>query len=282
MGKFDGVLLASDFDNTLIYTEDALRTGKPIPPLSEGNRAALESFMAQGGHFAVATGRALPAFEKLAPMIPINTPCVICNGAAIYDFAKSEYMETALLSEKSRERGQQVLDAFPQVGVEAYHVENVIHAVQVNDLIRAHEHLTGVRVEEKASLPDVPLPLGKLLFEAEHEDLVQVERFIRGHGWASDYELIYSGKSLLEMTAKGATKGGMLRKLAGRLGIALENVYAVGDEGNDLSMLELSAVGFAPANCAAAVRQSGARIVCDAHADALAEVVAALEGRYSE
>lgn len=282
MGKFDGVLLTSDFDNTLIYTEDALRTGKPIPPLSEGNRAALESFMAQGGHFAVATGRALPAFEKLAPMIPINTPCVICNGAAIYDFAKSEYLETALLSEKSRERGQQVLDAFPQVGVEAYHVENVIHAVQVNDLIRAHEHLTGVRVEEKASLPDVPLPLGKLLFEAEHEDLVQVERFIRGHGWASDYELIYSGKSLLEMTARGATKGGMLRKLAGRLGIALENVYAVGDEGNDLSMLELSAVGFAPANCAAAVRQSGARIVCDAHADALAEVVAALEGRYSE
>lgn len=280
MGKFDGVLLASDFDNTLIYTEDALRTGKPIPPLSEGNRTALESFMAQGGHFAVATGRALPAFEKLAPMIPINTPCVICNGAAIYDFAKGEYLETALLSEKSRERGQQVLDAFPQVGVEAYHVENVIHAVHVNAFIRAHEHLTGVRVEEKASLTDVPLPLGKLLFEAEHEDLVQVEQFIRGHGWASDYELIYSGKTLLEMTARGASKGGMLRKLAERLGVAPENVYAVGDEGNDLSMLELSAVGFAPANCAPTVRQSGARIVCDAHGDTLAEVIAALEGRY--
>ena len=45
MGKFDGVLLASDFDNTLIYTEEALRTGQPIPPLSAGNRAALERFM---------------------------------------------------------------------------------------------------------------------------------------------------------------------------------------------------------------------------------------------
>ena len=41
MGRFDGVLLASDFDNTLIYTEEALRTGKPVPPLSERNRAAL-------------------------------------------------------------------------------------------------------------------------------------------------------------------------------------------------------------------------------------------------
>jgi Cof subfamily protein (haloacid dehalogenase superfamily) len=275
------VLLASDFDNTLIYTEDALRTGKPIPALSKENRAALKSFMAQGGHFAIATGRALPAFEKLAPMIPINTPCVICNGAAIYDFSKGAYLETALLSEESRIRGQQVLDAFPRVGVEAYHVENVIHAVQINDFVRAHEHLTGVRVEEKASLPDVPLPLGKLLFEAEHEDLVQVEQFIRGRGWASDYELIYSGKTLLELTAKGASKGGMLQKLAEHLGIAPEDIYAVGDEGNDISMLKISALGFAPANCAPAVRQSGAEIVCDAHKDALAEVVAVLEKRYS-
>ena len=45
MGKFDGVLLASDFDNTLIYTGEALRTGKPVPPLSERNRAALERFI---------------------------------------------------------------------------------------------------------------------------------------------------------------------------------------------------------------------------------------------
>ena len=41
MGRFDGVLLASDFDNTLIYTEDALLRGEPIPPLPERNRQAL-------------------------------------------------------------------------------------------------------------------------------------------------------------------------------------------------------------------------------------------------
>ena len=29
MGKFDGVLLISDFDNTLVYTEAALRSGLP-------------------------------------------------------------------------------------------------------------------------------------------------------------------------------------------------------------------------------------------------------------
>ena len=74
MGIFDGVLLASDFDNTLLNTEVPRRTGAPVPRLSAGNRAALEYFMARGGRFALATGRALAAIEKLVDDIPTNSP----------------------------------------------------------------------------------------------------------------------------------------------------------------------------------------------------------------
>jgi len=91
MGKFTGVLLASDFDNTLIYTERALRTGSPVPPLSEANRNALEYFMAEGGLFAIATGRALPAFMNYAPQVPMNAPGVVCNGAMLYDFEEQRF-----------------------------------------------------------------------------------------------------------------------------------------------------------------------------------------------
>ena len=92
MGKFTGVLLASDFDNTLIHTEPALRTGAPIPPLSDRNRKALEYFMAEGGRFAVATGRALAAFMRYVDVVPMNTPGIVCNGAALYDFDTNEYL----------------------------------------------------------------------------------------------------------------------------------------------------------------------------------------------
>ena len=51
MGKFDGVLIASDFDNTMVYTEGALRSGGPVPAISRENRDAIEYFMAQGGTF---------------------------------------------------------------------------------------------------------------------------------------------------------------------------------------------------------------------------------------
>lgn len=280
MGKFDGVLLASDFDNTLLYTEEALRTGGPVPPLPERNRESLTYFMAQGGRFAVSTGRALAAFLKYAELVPMNAPGVVCNGAALYDFQTGEYLETALLDQRSLERGQVILDRFPAAAVEAYHIGNVIHAVHPNEFTRRHEHLTKVAVTETSSLTEVPLPLGKLLFEAEHGTLEEIVAFLRGQGWAGDYELIFSGQTLLEMTVKGANKGGMVRRLAGRLGISMEHVYCAGDEANDISMLTASREGFAPANCIPAVRECGATVVCDAREGALADVVAILDQRY--
>lgn len=280
MGKFDGVLLASDFDNTLIYTEDALRSGVPVPALSDANRAALESFMAQGGRFTVATGRALAAFVNYAGRVPMNAPAVICNGAALYDFAAGEYLETALLDEAARDRGQAVLDRFPNMAAEAYHIANVIHAVHPNDITRQHQHITKAAVTEAPSLLEVPLPLGKLLFEADHASLEAARDYLTAQGWAGDYELIFSGDTLLEMTARGANKGGMVRRLAQRLGISMEHVYCVGDEANDIPMLTAAAEGFAPANCVEAVRKSGATIVSDARENALADVVARLEEKY--
>lgn len=113
MGKFDGVLLASDFDNTLIYTEEALRTGAPVPPLPERNREALAYFMAQGGRFAVSTGRALAAFLKYVDLVPMNAPGVVCNGAAIYDFEKGEYLETAMLDKADSKTSSTMISSLP-------------------------------------------------------------------------------------------------------------------------------------------------------------------------
>ena len=281
MGKFDDVLLASDFDNTLLYTEDSLRTGAPVPPLPERNREALKYFMAQGGRFAIATGRALPAFLRHAGDVPMNAPGVVCNGAAIYDFEKGEYLDAALLDDQARQRGQAVLDRFPSVAVEAYHIDNVIHVVRPNAISRQHEHMIHVSLTEAPSLPEVPLPLGKLLFEADHETLEGVLAFLTEQGWAEDYELIFSVSHLLEMTIQGASKGGMVRRLAARLGISMEHVYCAGDEANDLSMLHAAAEGFAPANASAAVRESGATVVCDAREGAIADVIAILDRKYS-
>ena len=106
------------------------------------------------------------------------------------------------------------------------------------------------------------------------------QRLPRRVGIAKAKELIFSGKTLLEMTVRGANKGGMIRRLADRLGISMDHVYCVGDEANDISMLTATARGFAPDNCVDAVRACGATIVSHARESALADVVEILEEIY--
>ena len=90
MGKFDGLLLASDFDDTLYGLN--LR----IP---ERNLEAIRYFIREGGYFVMATGRAHRTFAPYAPLVPMNAPAVLSNGAAIYDFQADKMLEQTHLPE---------------------------------------------------------------------------------------------------------------------------------------------------------------------------------------
>ena len=84
----------------------------------------------------------------------------------------------------------------------------------------------------------------------------------------------------LRIAALRAAKNMKQNDLAERLGISMEHVYCVGDETNDISMLTAAKEGFAPANCAQAVKDAGATIVADKNHDALADVIAILDTYY--
>ena len=274
MGKFSGVLFYTDYDDTLYNTAHTV---------SPENRAAIHYFIQNGGRFSVATGRAHRTFtpQIAREQLELNAPVVLSNGAMLYDYQADRCLVETHLDGAAPERLLQLCRVFPDLAVEAYHVGNVIHAVHPNDITRHHEHITHVGVTEAPSLLEVPVPLGKLMFEGEHGELETIRDWFAAQGWAGEYELIFSDPTLLEMTALGANKGAMVLRLAERLGVSREHVYCAGDESNDLSMLAVAAEGFAPANCAPAVRESGATIVSDAAHDALADIIAILDKRYS-
>lgn len=281
MGKFNDVLIASDYDNTLVYTENALKGLEPMPDLLPENREAIEYFMAQGGVFSVATGRALPAFDTVREGLPMNGPTILFNGAAIYDFEKQQYLCTAFLPDTVRPHISQVLDAWPQAAAELYHNDNAIFALHPNELTLAHLHITHEATTMVDSLDQVPSPISKVLFEIAPQHLDELYRYILAQSWASLYEVIPSSVCFLELTAKGADKGGMVCRLAQMLHIAPENIYCVGDHANDLGMLAVSAIPFAPANAIESVRSfPGIRLLPDARCGAIAELIRQLDQKY--
>ena len=281
MGKFTGLLLASDYDNTLTYTEEALRLCRPMPPVSKANQAAIRSFMAEGGIFSVATGRAKPAFEAVAAGVPMNGPTVLFNGAAIYDFSTGKYLCEAFLPETARAHIAQTIRELPFAAVELYHDNNDIHALQPNDVTRRHLHVTHSPTVIVDSMEQVPSPISKALFSTEPAHQAALLDYLRGQGWYGDYEIVASSGSLVELTARGANKGGMVRRLAALLHIPQANVACVGDHANDISMLTWAGMAFAPANALPEVRALPCvRTLPDCREDAIAALIAVLDEKF--
>lgn len=281
MGKFTGLLLASDYDNTLTYTEEALRLCRPMPPLSKANQAAIRYFMAEGGIFSVATGRAKPAFEAVADGVPMNGPTVLFNGAAIYDFSTGKYLCEAFLPETARAHIAQTIRELPFAAVELYHDNNDIHALQPNDVTRRHLHVTHSPTVIVDSMEQVPSPISKALFSTEPAHQAALLDYLRGQGWYGDYEIVASSESLVELTARGANKGGMVRRLAALLHIPQANVACVGDHANDISMLTWAGMAFAPANALPEVRALPCvRTLPDCREDAIAALIAVLDEKF--
>ena len=146
--------------------------------------------------------------------------------------------------------------------------------------IRNHEHLTRSPVQVVERFTDIDLPIIKILFEEDFPVLDAVRTFILSRPWGREYELIYSNEHLLELTAAGATKGGMILQLASLLGVARKDIYCIGDHKNDIPMLEVSAMPFAPANAIPAVHEFGAHIVSHCSDGAVADVVEYLDKIY--
>ena len=281
MGKFSGVLIASDYDNTMVYTEGALKSGGPLPSVSRENREAVEYFMAEGGTFSVATGRALPSFSRVREGVPMNGPTVLFNGAAIYDFAAGRYLYTAFLPDIVRTHIAQTLRALPFAAVELYHDDNSIHALQPNEVTRRHLHVTHSPTVIVDSMAQVPSPISKALFSTEPSDQAALLDYLRAAPWYGDYEIVASSESLVELTAKGANKGGMVQRLAALLDIPQDRVICVGDHANDVSMLTWAGAAFAPANALPEVLALPCvHALPDCRENAIAALIALLDEKY--
>ena len=268
MGKFDGVLLVSDFDDTLYDLN------MRVPP---ANLRALEHFVDEGGHFTVATGRAHTTFAPYVHLVPVNAPVILSNGSALYDFQTDKMLCQTLLHEDAPRDLTRLCQAIPELGFEAYHGED-IYVYNPNWVTDVHMKKVGGSCTV-CPIDAMPTPWTKAIVQQEHEPLLRARQWLEEH-CPGRYEAIFSNHYYLELTQKGSNKGGMVERLARLLHIRPEHIYCVGDNQNDIPMLARSVIPFAPANCAQEVKDWGAQVLCHCNEGTIAQVIEILEERY--
>ena len=272
MGKFSGVLLASDYDDTLYDSRGII---------SRENRAAIDYFIREGGLFTIATGRSYENFaiQMEAERLPLNAPAVLSNGASIHDFSLGKTLWQCCLPPVVGTHMAQLCQDFDQLGVEAYH-EDKIYTYRANAATRWHLKkcfLTGL---PRARVEEIPGPWVKAILQHPETSYRRRVRQALMNRWPDRYEATFSNDRLLELTARGVDKGRAVQRLAGELGIHAENLYCVGNGINDIPMLAVSAVPFAPADCYQEVVDWGATLLPACDESCIAVLIDILDQRY--
>lgn len=269
MGRFDGVLLASDYDGTL--------RGSTLEVL-ERDKAAIRAFQQEGGVFLVVTGRCYSDFVQQAKELPLTHPTLLSNGATFCRMDTGEVLFSNDLSDTAPADVAELLRSFPGVAAAVYHREKSF-LFQPNEMSDYHTSLVKA-VPTVMPLEDIPTPWLKVLFLGQRPELEQLRAIVLER-WSDRYECIFSAGFLLELTARGIHKGNGVLRAAELLGIDRKNVYCVGDNENDLPMLRVAETGFVPAG--SAVAQMGLDypvIVNDADHGCIESVVERLKERY--
>lgn len=263
MGKFDGVLICTDLDGTLLNTDKKV---------SSENKKAIEFFKSEGGIFTFVTGR-MPFFvSEVYEQVNPNAPIGCINGGGLYDFKKEEYIWTSLMSKEVLELVKAVDEKFPDVGI------------QVNTFYKVYfckENKTMVDFRKSTKLPnitcnytDVNEPIAKIVFGAEtEEEILGIKETLSAHPKAKKFDYIRSEKTLFEILPKGINKGISITKLAEHFNLDKNKTVAIGDYNNDIPMFSAAKIGVAVSNACEEALSTADYITVSNDEHAIAQII---------
>ncbi len=267
MKKFEGILICTDLDGTL------LRGDKSI---SRENLDAIEYFKSEGGLFTFITGR-MPYFSAhIYETIKPNCPFGCVNGGGIYDHVKNEYVFARTMPRDVMELVEQVDKKLPMIGIQVYTFDKLYFCKE--NLAMEHFRLVTGMPNLVRHYNDVTEPVAKIVFgDTEEENIEALKSLLLSHPRANEFDFIRSEKILFEILPKGIGKGVVVEKLSEILGIDIKRTVAVGDYNNDISMLKKAGIGIAVANARPEVKEAADIITVSNEEHAIARIISDIE-----
>ena len=267
MGKFDGILLCSDLDGTL------LRNDKTI---SKENKAAIAYFQKEGGKFTFITGRMPYTVGEIYHEAAPNCAFGCINGGGVYDWQKQEYLWKVTLPASALTLVAYVDEKLPSVGIQA-NLFDKLYFCKENDTMARFREITGAP-NVTCHYQEITEPIAKFVFgEKDEKVLEQMAELLHNHPLQDNFTFIRSEKTLYEILPKGISKANALTQIAQSSGISMEKTIAVGDYNNDIGMLCAAKVGVAVANARPEVKAAADAVTVSNEEHAIAKIIEDLE-----
>ena len=271
MGIFSDVLLTVDYDRTLTA---------PDSTIPERNIEAIRYFIENGGAFTVNTGRSLPMARAFMDKVPVNVPLLLYTGAVAYDTERDEISFLHEIKLDMWKTVRELMTLFPDLTVEVQALDKHYDFAPNPgwDAFSANNCAYATAEPGQDLGPFVKFALyGELrdvtvdhLFHGSAEEIQRMDRAeeLLNRRFGEHVSAFRAGPRIIDVQAKGISKGRAARELKERLGRKI--LVCMGDAENDVVMLEGADYGFVPAD---AILRDRFPTVCNCADGAVADVI---------
>jgi Cof subfamily protein (haloacid dehalogenase superfamily) len=251
-------VVAIDLDGTLLNSQSEM---------SLANRQALVAAADRGIQFIVVTGRRFHSAQPVVRQIPFPVTLISSNGAIIGS-SSGEIMRRDFLP---RVTALQVLEIARKYRTHAVAIFDVSGRGQVvmqigaapegplSWYLKRYPEFLALVPQLETAIDSDPV---QIMFGGPPGQMEPIETLLRASRAAASVHLTWTkyfsrNMSILDVMNRGCSKGGALKFWAERCGIHPNEIMAIGDNYNDLEMLQYSGRPVLMGNCTPGLAQDG-------------------------
>lgn len=254
-------MLVIDMDDTLL-TDDH--------KISEENKEMLLKAQEKGVHVILASGRPTPAMTAYAKELQMDSYMISYNGAVITDLKEDKVLfEQTLTQEQIHELYDYSLKSKTHI---ITYLDGEVVSETSSEYIDIELNITGLEHNKVSDFKAaVQSSAVKCILLEEPSYLKEVEKDLKKA--MPHLSVSMSKPFFLEVAQDGIDKAASIKILAEKLNILQSEIIAVGNAGNDLSMIEYAGLGVWVDNVTPELRDKGDVIVASNNNHGVAEVV---------
>jgi len=269
--KFDQYILYSDLDGTLLSSWDR------GPIIDSDNMKSIQMFIEKGGLFSIATGRNLKNGPYYLKDIKISLPMVLVNGALIYDSINDIILETIPLSGSVFSA---IIDFYLLsncincIFSDPFNVYTLIHhSKDTSKLPKIDFETTQITIEELREKNIL-----KITLITHKEELNKIFTLLHTTlPYFNETYITTSSDQFIEIMDKSVNKAEAIRKVVKQEKLKERKLVCIGDNLNDLEMLDLAEIAAIPLNAHTSLHNRGYLLTKHHDSNAVADLIKQLE-----
>lgn len=266
--KLNYRLIVSDFDGTLITSD-----GRVLPEV----KSAIDEYIANGGIFAVCTGRMLCCILPRVRELGLKGIVVAYQGTVIADIESGKLLKNGGLNYNDASEICEYLEELGQP-VNVYCGDTMYTTISKDNVyLQKYESIVGIDAVSINGKISEFVRESKLRYQKVSVLIHKNERnglyFKLVKKFADRFDITCSAKELVEVSPLTDNKGEALRFLANHYNVPMDKTIAVGDNLNDLSMIKAAGLGVAVENAEQELKEVAGYISVSNNDGAVAQII---------